>query len=133
MRRIIFCPKESDISEAKILSKKTNLPINIGLFEGINGLDFNQEKVQVLEVPELNNIFYSKNCIKNFHQSILYENDFFILKDKIALIINGIKHTPLISEKHKAHFVIFENIIGNKKCSIVIDDKILESFSYDVN
>lgn len=132
MRRIIFCPSESRLSEAESLAKETRLPINIGIFEEIEELKFNQEKTQVLEVPELNNIFYNKKCKNNFHHCILYENDFFTLKDRIFLVINGIKHKPIVKEKHKSRFVIFENSIGNKECSIVLDDKILESFNYDV-
>jgi hypothetical protein len=132
MRRIIFCPSESNFPEAEVLAKKTNLPINIGIFEEIKNLDFDQEKVQVIEVPELNAVFYRKNCSSNFHHSIFYENDFFILKNKIALIINGIKHLPVMAEKHKVRFVVFEKNIGNTECNIVLDDKILESFDYHV-
>ena len=133
MRRIIFCPNEFNMPEAEDIAKKTNLPINIGVFNGIEELDFDKEKTQVLEVPEIRYISYKKQCSNYFHQSISYYNDFFLLKNKVSLIINDIKYQPILAENHKVRFLIFENIIGNKKCNIIDNDnKILESFNYDV-
>lgn len=132
MRRVVFCPDESFIPEAEILSKKNNLPINIGLFEEIKDLSFNQEKTQILEVPEKNNLFYFQTCANNFHTNIWYENDFITLKNQIVLNIDNVEFKPVLAEKHKVHFLILEKTTGIKKCSIVSNNKILESFSYDV-
>jgi hypothetical protein len=133
MRRIIFCPSEFDIPEAQGLAKKTNLPINIGIFEQIEELDFNKGQTQVLEIPEIRYISYKKECANYFHQTISYYNDFSLLKNKVYLIIDNIKHQPVLAENHKVRFLIFENTLGNKKCNIVDNEnKILESFNYDV-
>ena len=133
MRRIIFCPNESSIPEAEDIAKKTNLPINIGIFEQIEELDFDKEKTQVLEVPEIRSVVYKKECVNYFHQKIFYYNDFTLLKNKVFLIINDVKYQPILAENHKVYFLIFENILGNKKCNIVNNNnEILESFNYDV-
>lgn len=132
MRRVIFCPNESLLSEAEILSKKNNLPINIGLFEEIEDLSFDHGKIQILEVPEKNNLFYFQTCANHFHTNIWYENDFIELKNKTVLNIDDIEFKPVLAEKHKVHFLILEKTTGNKKCSIISNNKILESFNYDV-
>ena len=115
MRRVIFCPNESFLPEAEILSKKNNLPINIGLFEDIENLSFDQGKTQVLEVPEKNNLSYFQNCSNHFHTNIWYENDFTVLKNKVVLSIDDVEFQPVLAEKHKVHFLILEKTIGNKK------------------
>ena len=132
MRRIIFCPNESLIPEAEILAKKNNLPINIGLFEEIEDLSFDQKKTQILEVPEKKNLLYLETCANHFHTNIWYENDFVALKNQIVLNIDNIEFNPVLAEKHKVHFLILEKTTGNKKCSIISNNKILESFNYDV-
>jgi hypothetical protein len=132
MRRVIFCPNESFLPEAEILSKKNNLPINIGLFEEIENLSFDQEKTQIIEVPEKNSLSYFQTCANNFHTNIWYENDFIALKNKTVLIIDNVEFQPVLAEKHKVHFLILEKTVGNKKCSIVSNSEILESFNYDV-
>ena len=132
MRRIIFCPNESLIPEAEILAKKNNLPINIGLFEEIEDLSFDQKKTQILEVPEKKNLLYLETCANHFHTNIWYENDFVALKNQIVLNIDNIEFKPVLAEKHKVHFLILEKTTGNKKCSIISNNKILESFNYDV-
>lgn len=132
MRRVIFCPNESLIEEAEILANKYNLPINIGLFEQIENLSFDQEITQILEVPEKNNLFYLQTCANHFHTNIWYENDFIILKNKVVLNIDNVEFKPVLAEKHRVHFLILEETTGNKKCSIISNNKILESFDYDV-
>lgn len=132
MRRVIFCPNESLLPEAETLSKKSNLPINIGLFEEIEDLSFDQGKVQILEVPEKNNLSYPQSCANHFHTNIWYENDFITLKNKTVLTIDNVEFQPVLAEKHKVHFLILEKATGNKECSIVANSEILESFNYNV-
>jgi hypothetical protein len=133
MRRIVFCPSEFDFPEAEMLAKKTNLPINIGIFEQIKELDFDKKKTQVLEIPEIRYVSYKQQCANYFHQTISYYNDFSLLKNKVSLIIDNINYQPVLAENHKVRFLILENTLGNKKCNIVdINNKILESFNYDV-
>ncbi len=133
MRRIIFCPTEVDIPEASILAKDNNLPINIGLFEGIENLNFDKSKVQILEVPENNYTLYNENAKNNFHQVIIYENDFILFNKSISLKIDEIEYKPMLCEKHKVRFLIFEKTNGIKNCNIIQNNNILESFSYNVN
>lgn len=133
MRRIIFCPDESNISEASILAKENNLPINIGLFEGIENLNFDKSKVQVLEVPENNYVLYNENAKNHFHQVIVYENDFILFNKNILLKVDEIEYKPILCEKHKVRFLIFEKTNGIKNCNIIQNTNILESFSYNVD
>jgi hypothetical protein len=133
MRRIIFCPNKSNIAEAQILAKDNNLPVNIGLFEGIKDLDFDQTKVQILEVPENNYILYNERAKNNFHQVIVYENDFITFSQDILLQVNEFEYNPMLCEKHKVKFLILEKDNGLKNCSIIQNNSILESFSYNVD
>jgi hypothetical protein len=133
MRRIIFCPDESNISQASILAKENNLPINIGLFEGIENLNFDKSKVQVLEVPENNYILYNENAKNHFHQVIVYENDFILFNKNILLKVDEIEYKPILCEKHKVRFLIFEKTNGIKNCNIIQNTNILESFTYNVD
>lgn len=133
MRRIIFCPSKTDINEAQISARDNNLPINIGIFEGIKDLDFDQTKVQVLEVPENNYILYNERAKNNFHQVIVYENDFITFSQDILLQVNEFEYNPMLCEKHKVKFLILEKDNGLKNCSIIQNNSILESFSYNVD
>lgn len=132
MRRIVFCPSESMIGEASLLAKKNNLPINVGDFDQSANLIFKRDIVQVLEIPEDRFVYFDQNVKCFFHQNIIYNNDFLTLNKNLILQINNINYFPIIMEKHKACFNLYETIVENKKCNLIQDDQILESFEYYV-
>jgi hypothetical protein len=133
MRRIIFCPSEFDIPEASVIAKKTNLPINIGMFEQIEHIAFDKTKIQVIEVPEIKKLSYNKKVKKNFHQNVVYQNDFISLNKSIILKIDNIEYSPILCEKHKVNFLVLETVDGIKNCDIMQNNNKLESFNYEVN
>jgi len=133
MKRVVFCPSENLIDEASVLSKKNNLPINIGLCKDIEKAKSNFDKVEIIEVPEFRNCSYSQNIKQYFHQNILYHNDYIIFNKNIQLLVNDNIHEPFLLEKHRAKFCIYSSEIGKKSCKIVIDNQELESFEYCVN
>jgi hypothetical protein len=133
MRRVIYCPSDTYIDEASELAKKTGLPINIGIFESIESLNFDHNIVQVLEVPELRSLQYQINPNLFFHQKIDYINDYTVFNKAITLIINESIYKPIIVEKNRVTFSIYETIVGEKKCSIMNGYEKLEEFQYNVN
>lgn len=133
MKRVVFCPSEDMIEEASILAKKNNLPINIGLCENIKNAKSFFNKVEIIEVPEFREFFYLQNVKQNFHQNIIYNNDFIMFNKNIKLLINNDKHEPLLVEKHSVKFSIYEQKSGTMSCKILLDEEELESFEYYVN
>ena len=57
MRRVIYCPTEDRLPETNSLAKSSRLPVNVGDFEQSIDLDFDRNIVQVLEIPEMKDIY----------------------------------------------------------------------------
>lgn len=132
MRRVIYCEDDSYMDQAVVLAKQNNLPINVGYFDEIKKCTLSDDKVQILEIPEENNLFYYPSVRKNFHQNIVYVNDFIKFNNFLLLSINDVLYKPILVEKHKAIYNIYETSIGVKNCKIDYNDQILESFEYNV-
>jgi hypothetical protein len=132
MRRVVYCPSEVMLEDASELAKQNGLPINIGIFEGIKNIEFDPNKVQVLEVPEHKFVVFLQNVKNNYHQNINYYNDYVKFDKLITLSINNKNYYPILIEKHKIKFIINELEIGNKYCNIIFNNQILESFEYNV-
>lgn len=133
MKRVIFCPSADFIEQATTLAKKNNLPINIGMCKDIENAKSTFDKVEIIEVPEFKEFFYLQNVKQNFHQNIIYNNDFIVFNKNIKLLINNDEYEPLLVEKHSARFSIYEPESGTRSCKIVVDGEELESFEYYVS
>jgi len=132
MRRVIYCPAEAFLSEANILAKNSQLPINVGEFEELVDLDFDRSVVQILEVPEIKQTSYLKEVKNGFHQKINYLNDFVVFNKDFYILIGNKKYFPIIIEKHKLKFVIQEKEIGIKSAKIINNNEKIEEFEYNV-
>jgi hypothetical protein len=132
MRRVVYCPVGSPLSEANDLAKNSQLPINVGEFEELINLDFDREIVQVLEVPEIKQTSYLKEVENGFHQKINYLNDFVVFNKDFYILINNKKYFPIIIEKHKLKFIIEETEIGIKSAKILKNNETIEEFEYNV-
>lgn len=133
MKRVVFCPSEDLIDQASVLAKKNNLPINIGLCKDIENSKSSFDVVEIIEVPEFREFFYLQNVKQNFHQNITYNNDYITFNKNIQLLINNNQYEPVLVEKHRAKFSIYESESGTKSCKIATDGEELESFEYYVN
>jgi hypothetical protein len=132
MRRVIYCPAETLLSEANDLAKNSQLPINVGEFEELINLDFDRNIVQVLEVPETKQTSYLKEVKNGFHQKINYLNDFVVFNKNFYILINDKKYFPTIIEKHKLKFVIEETQVCIKNAKIIENKETIEEFEYNV-
>lgn len=132
MRRVVYCPTESDIEESTTLAKMNYLPINIGEFEQSIDLDFDRNIVQVLEIPEFKDVQYFKEIKNGFHQKINYLNDFILFDKNYYILINNIAYFPILIEKHKIKFLIKETEIGAKNVKIIKGENTVEEFEYNV-
>jgi hypothetical protein len=132
MRRVIYCPTEALLSEANILAKNSQLPINVGEFEELVDLDFDRSIVQILEVPEIKQTSYLKEVKNGFHQKINCLNDFVVFNKDFYILIGNKKYFPTIIEKHKLKFVIQEKEIGIKSAKIINNNEKIEEFEYNV-
>lgn len=132
MRRVVYCPDDSYIDQATVLAKQNNLPINIGIFDEVKNTTLPTDTVKVLEIPEEVNLYFDEKVKQGFHQNIVYINDFIKFNKNLLLFINDTLHNPLLIEKHKALYNIYESSIGNKICKIYYNNEIIESFEYNV-
>jgi hypothetical protein len=131
MRRVVYCPSENLLDEAVALSKDTHLQINIGGSEELDLLDFNRKKVQIVLIPELNNINYLKNVKKSFHQIVTINNDFISFTKNINVLFENKIIKPNILEKHYVRFFFPCNNIGELEA--VLCDKVeLEKIRFNV-
>lgn len=132
MRRVVYCPDDSYIDQATVLAKQNNLPINIGIFDEVKNTTLPTDTVKVLEIPEEVNLYFDEKVKQGFHQNIVYINDFIKFNKNLLLFVNDILYNPLLMEKHKAIYNIYESSIENKICKIYYNNKIIESFEYNV-
>lgn len=131
MRRVIYCPSESFLEEASSLAKDSHLPINVGSSEELNLIDFDRDKVQIVLIPEINNISYLKNVTKGFHQIVVLNNDYITFTKDINIYFENKYIKPDILENHYARFFFPCNTIG--KFEAVLSDKVeLEKVIFDV-
>ena len=131
MRRVIYCPSEKLLDKAVALSRDTHLQINIGSSEELDLLNFDRKKVQIVLIPELNNIKYLKDVKKGFHQIISINNDFVSFTKNTNILFENNIIKPNIVEKHYIRFFFPCNNIG--KFEAVLSDIIeLEKVYFNV-
>lgn len=132
MRRVVYCPDDSYIDQATVLAKQNNLPINVGNFDEVKNMTLPADMVKVIEIPEEINSYFDEKVKQGFHQNIVYINDFIKFDKNLLLFINDILYNPILIEKHKSIYNIYESTIGNKICKIYYNNEIIESFEYNV-
>lgn len=133
MYRVIYCPNQDFLDTATLLSKDNNLSILIGDNDYTKNLSFNRDIVSIIKIPEHKEINTLQNVKKDFHQIIIYINEFLNIKDKIKLYINDIEIKSLYEESHNAKFLYLCKDIGEKDCKILINNQVEEEFSFVVN
>jgi len=132
MRRVIYCPSEKNLDEASCIAKYSFLPINIGDFEGSEGLFFDRNITQILEIPEFNDVSYKENVENNFHQNVNYINDFVSFNKNCKLLIDNKCHEAILIEKNRIKFLFEEKEVGKKIAKIVINNTVMKEFRYNV-
>jgi hypothetical protein len=122
MRRVVYCPSQEFLSEAEKISKDSNLPINIGESLELSYLDFDRSIIQIVCIPEVDKVFFSKNVQKNFHQIIRIYDDFSEFNKSIYIDFNKQKIKPNILEKHYVKFLFQCDKIGEQKAFVCFED-----------
>jgi hypothetical protein len=131
MRRVIYCPSEELLEEASSLAKDSHLPINMGSSEELDLLDFDRERVQIVLIPELNNINYIKNVKKGFHQIVTINNDFITFTKNANIIFENNIIKPNVFEKHYLRFFFLCN--SSDDYEAILSDKVeLEKVVFSV-
>lgn len=133
MERIIYCPSEVNIDEASNLAKNTRLPIQIGESPKTNKIIFDRTKIQVLEIPEIEELFSFGNIEQNFHQCIIYINENYILKNNTKLFINEKLIPSIFEERHRIKYIYFCKEIGVYNAKIIHNNTVLKEFDFVVN
>jgi hypothetical protein len=132
MQRIIFCPNESLLDEARILSKKNGLPIVIGDNESTNEIDFDRATVAVVLIPERDEIFFNPHVKRGLHQIIIYNNE-FVTSDNIDIKIKNLNLIEVYKEKYRSKYAAPCTEVG-KYFGEVYKNSILErTFEFVVN
>lgn len=114
MDKVIFCPDESFLEEAKKLSHKYICPILIGDNQRTKNLSFDRSSVIPLAIPTDNFVHFSKKVIfVNEPFTVEYFNDFINFNDELEYVMlsERIGHPngyfplkPFIVERHKVSF-----------------------------
>ena len=132
--RIIYCPNDSMIQEAEELSVKYRRNILIGENSNTKKLEFNRDKVQLLNVPRVDRIsVMHEKIVFGLHQSITYENEFFVLKNNTKLFVNKIPIKSLYEEKHKVKFLFNEYKIGTNVFEITVNGRVEKNGDFYVD
>ncbi len=134
MDRIIYCPNESMIQEAEELSAKYKRNILIGDNSNTKKLEFNRDKVQLLNIPRVDRVsVMHEKIVSGAHQSITYENEFFVLKNNTKLFVNSILIKSLYEEKHKVKFLFNEYKTGTNVFEITVNGHVEKSGDFYVD
>ena len=133
MRRVIYCPDESALDEAVVISKNNFMQIQIGESEAVKNLIFDRNKISVIEIPEFNYVEYKENVDCGLHQIMDYHNDFIVFDESLRALFGGKEIKPLIAEKHYAKFVFTCSLRGERTAAIDMKDNNLERIVFNVN
>jgi hypothetical protein len=116
------------MQEAEELSLKHRRNIIVGDNSFTETMDFDRDKVQFLNIPRINyiSILHEKIAF-GMHQSIIYENEFFVLKDNTKLFVNNLLIKSLYEERHKIKFIFSEFDIGLNVFELIVNGQIKES------
>ena len=134
MDKIVYCPSESLMQEAEELSLKYKRNIIVGENRFTQKMIFDRNKVQFLNIPRVDCISILHEEVPfGLHQSIIYENEFFILKNNTKLIVNGILIKSLYEEKHKIKFIFNEYKMGSNIFELIVNGQIKESGEFYAN
>ena len=122
------------MQEAEELSLKYKRNIIVGENRFTQKMIFDRNKVQFLNIPRVDCISILHEEVPfGLHQSIIYENEFFILKNNTKLIVNGILIKSLYEEKHKIKFIFNEYKMGSNIFELIVNGQIKESGEFYAN
>lgn len=132
--KIVYCPSESLMQEAEELSLKYKRNIIVGENRFTEKMDFDRDKVQFLNIPRVDHVSILNNRISfGMHQSIIYENEFFVLKNNTKLLVNGVLIKSLYEEKHKIKFIFNDYKIGLNIFELIVNEQVKESGEFYVD
>jgi hypothetical protein len=116
------------MQEAEELSLKHKRNIIVGDNRFTEKMVFDRDVVQFLNIPRIDRIgILHEKIIFGMHQSIVYENEFFVLKNNTKLFVNNILIKSLYEERHKIKFIFNEYKIGLNIFELIINEQIKES------
>ena len=133
MDRVVYCPSIKKIEEATKISQETQLPIQIGDSEKTKDLIFDKKVVQVLEIPQINELFSFGEVQQFFHQCVIYVDEFLVLKNNTKLIINQELVKPNFEEKHRVKYSYYCVNPGVNSATIYHKDKVIKEFDFVVH
>jgi hypothetical protein len=116
------------MQEAEELSLKHKRNIIVGDNRFTEKMVFDRDVVQFLNIPRIDRIgILHEKIIFGMHQSIVYENEFFVLKNNTKLFVNNILIKSLYEERHKIKFIFNEYKIGLNIFELIVNEQIKES------
>lgn len=122
------------MQEAEELSLKHKRNIIVGENRFTEKMDFDRDKVQFLNIPRVDHVsILNDKIFYGMHQSIIYENEFFVLKNNTKLLVNGISIKSLYEEKHKIKFIFNDYKIGLNIFELIVNGQIKESGKFYVD
>jgi len=125
--RIIYCPDETFLDEASVLSAELSLSILLGDNDRTSSLDFDRSSVSVVTVPDTNRFTIRNSLIPVGMAAVFdYDNDFSNLsKSSVVLLVSHggtvdmVK--PDLTEARRCRFMYRPKQPGTYEVTLVMD------------
>ena len=128
MYRVVFCPDEGRMEEAETMAKDSSLPILVGRNGRLEGVEFDDSTVSVIEVPVERKLVYAENLPRpGFSERIECHDDFIDMSGGAKLVVvrpdgrSVDDFPPTVLEKHLAVFAFRAMVAGEHSFFVVVN------------
>lgn len=142
MDRVIFCPNESMLDEAKRLSRLHLAPIQVGESPRTKNLDFDKSEPVPIMIPTNHYVaFFPEQPSVGVPYSVHYFNDFVKLTNTVRVeLLNhsiGIPNGILVMDsveihRHRIYFAHCFHVPETFTAYIKDGDNVIDSFTYSI-
>jgi hypothetical protein len=136
MLRYIYCPDESMLDEATVLSTEFVVPIMLGYAEIAKDVDFDRTKVGLLLIPEQPVMSLPDHSVPTDHSFMAHYSNDLIPSNEITLFIlfkdKETKINTMIQDKRTVKFAILPKSEGLYKVIVKHEEKEIETHEFTV-
>lgn len=110
MDRVVYCPDQESLQEAEELYNEWSLPFVVGRSAAMEGMEFDEGTIQILNIPTIQSFDISAEIIKSGKTlSITYRDDWMECKNTWIEVMkpsgSSVKIDPILSPD--PHVVVF--------------------------
>lgn len=135
MERVVYCPSEDSLDEAKQMARSVLLPIVIGESDRTSKLTFDKSVVSVIEIPRIRRFgIANPEVLLGMHQLIYVIDEF--CGDNIgaySVRSGNLEVSKMYTEKYTAKWSLVASNQGLNTADIFYDDEKVASIEYYVH